>query len=61
MSLWRKNLAKRLRVVRQIREKREKIGVGKERQALVEGQVQREAETEKEQESKRATRALEIL
>ena len=61
MSLWRKNLAKRLRVVRQISEKREKIGVGKERQALVEGQVQREAETEKEQESKRATRALEIL
>ena len=61
MSLWRKNLAKRLRVVRQIREKREKIGVGKERQALVEGQVQREAETEKEQESKRATRPLEIL
>lgn len=47
--------------MRQIREKREKIGVGKERQALVEGQVQREAETEKEQESKRATRALEIL
>ena len=54
-------MAKRLRVVRQIREKREKIGVGKERQALVEGQVQREAETEKEQESKRATRPLEIL
>ena len=61
MSLWRKNSAKSLRVVRQIKclsgEERERIGVEKA-WGRWQREVCRESQTEQE---KRATHALEVV